>query len=86
MAQALVHVITEVVPDGNDLVYTFPIQFFGTDLRQPDQSVASVRIAPGDTDTNIQTKWTDAIVNEATRLGYSVARTAVRIPAFMRGR
>ncbi len=86
MAQALVHVITEVVPDGNDLVYTFPIQFFGTDLRQPDQSVASVRIAPGDSDTLIQTKWTDAIVAEATRLGYSVARTAIRLPAYMRGR
>ncbi len=86
MAQAIVYTITGVTVDGNDLVFDFPIQFYGTDLARPDQSVASMRVLPGDTDTNIQTKWTDAIVNEATRLGYSVARTAVRIPAFMRGR
>ncbi len=86
MAQAIVYTITGVTVDGNDLVFDFPIQFYGTDLARPDQSVASLRVLPADTDTNIQTKWTDAIVNEAVRLGYSVARTAVRIPAYMRGR
>lgn len=85
MAQAIVHTVNSVTPEGNDLVYTFPIQFFGTDI-QPDQSLGTVRIAPGDSDVTIQTKWTDVIVAEATRLGYSVARTAVRIPAYFRGR
>ncbi len=86
MAQAIVPVINELVSDGNDLLFTCIVHYLGTDLAAPDRSTITVRVLPGDSDTVIQTKWTDAVVAEATRLGYSVARTAVRMPAYMRGR
>ena len=74
----------DVEPDGDELVFTGRVAFGGSDIAA-DASVVTVRVVDGDNLAAIRDKMVTAVVAEATRLGYSVARTAVLVPQYARG-
>lgn len=84
MARALVAGFRDSEPSGEDVVLTASVIFFGTDIAADRASVA-VRIGPTDTPTAARDALVTAVVDAATARGYSVARTAVLVPQFVRG-
>jgi hypothetical protein len=59
------------------------ILFFGTGLK--DRSFVKVTVLPADTVAQIKTKLVNAIIAEATAIGYSVPAGNIILPAFQRG-
>ena len=59
------------------------ILFFGAGLK--DRSFTSITILPSDTPAQIKTKLVNAIIAEATALGYSVPAANIVLPVFQRG-
>lgn len=58
---------------------------FGGGGRSFDMSKAVITVAAGDTLTDVRTKITDAVIASATANGYTVARTAIVLPAWQTG-
>ncbi len=73
----------EVEPNGDNLEAKLPCIFFASGLR--DLSEVSVTITPADTLAQIKTRIVDAIITEATRLGYSVPASNMILPTFQKG-
>ena len=65
---------------------TLTVIFSGVDVPNgKDLSTAVVDIASADAPTTIRQKLTDALIAEAQRIGYSLAPTAIILPAFQKG-
>ena len=59
------------------------LQLFGVGLK--DRSLVSVAVLPSDTPAQIKMKLVNAIIAEATTLGYSVVAADIVLPAYQRG-
>ena len=66
---------------------SYRVIYFGSGVANGgvDSSLVTVGILPGDTTNAIRTKMGYAVIAEATRLGYAVARTAVVLPGVGKG-
>ena len=75
------NLIVEAV--GDNIQAKLDCLFFATGLR--DLSEVTVVISPTQTPAQIKQAITDAILAEATNLGYSVSASNVILPAFQKG-
>ena len=82
MAGALVSSI-DFDSSADNLTLVADVLFFGVGLK--DRSVVSVTILPSDAVTQIKSKLVNAVLAEATALGYSVSANSVILPVFQRG-
>ena len=82
MAGALVYSV-DFDSSGDNLALSADVLFFGTGLK--DKSLVSVTILSADTPAQIKAKLVNAVIAEATALGYSVSASGVILPSYQRG-
>lgn len=86
MAHGIVTRQTNTTLDGAGPQCEYEVVFTGTDVRNGiDITLVSIPIAEGDTPTQLRTKLSIAVQNEATRNGYAIAASRITLPAFTRG-
>lgn len=85
MARAVAILTPDVIANGDDTTYRFRVVFSGSDLPAPDASHVDVTVGPTDTLSAAEAKIVDAVMAEAGRLGYALARERVVYPAMKRG-
>jgi len=74
-----------VETSGDNLILSCDVVYYGSGLGQKDLSPISVTVMSGDTLATIKQKFVDAVIAEATRLGYSVTAASIILPAFQKG-
>ncbi len=92
MARAIVTNIAAITPaaNGTDTEVSFVVLLYGTDMPggRPELYTLTFTIGAADTATDIQTNWTSVIVALGPQLQppVTIARNAVLLPAYQRGR
>ena len=75
----------EISPTGS-IILTLTVIYGGSDVPNGrDMSVATVTIGAADSPSAMRSKLVDGVIAEATRIGYSLAPTAIILPAFQKG-
>ena len=87
MASALASHVKSAMGDGmGAFIVTFDAFFTGSDVPNNfTQTECQFVLTPGDSASTIQTNMTTQVVNGASALGLTVARTSVTIPQFQIG-
>lgn len=86
MAHAIVTRQTNTTLDGVGPRCEYEVAFSGSDVRNGiDITLIYISIADGDTPTQLRSKLSTAVQEEAIRIGYSIAATRITLPAFTRG-
>lgn len=86
MAYAMVTRQTETRGQGGSFDLDYEVFFGGTDVRSGgDISIITINVLPGDANTAIRSKLSDAVSAEATRIGYALARTNITLPTYQKG-
>ena len=85
MAYAIVPSI-DIKPGAGGFQMSFDILFAGAGVPNgSDYTKASVTILAGDSLPTVRTKFNDAILAEASRLGYPLSLANVFMPSFQKG-
>lgn len=86
MARAWVTGPRERTFQGDNLISTWNVDFFGADMPNgPDSDVITTTFLPTDGIAAADDKVVDAVMAIATAKGYPLARTRVGFPATKRG-
>ncbi len=75
----------ESTGEGDSLVETYQVTFFGADMAATDSTYVTITIGPTDTVTQAEDKLVTAMVDAGTALFYAMARTRCVYPAMKRG-
>lgn len=86
MAYAMVTRALETRGGANSFDLDYEVFFGGSDVRAGgDISVVTINVLPGDANTALRTKLSDAVSAEAARIGYSLAKTNITLPTYQKG-